>query len=431
MGYALFILTNAALFLRPGDVVPALEEVSVYQAVILACLAVSFPRILPHVTPGGPARHPITACVLGFWAFVTLSQLARLNVGEGYLQATEFGKTVLYYLLLVSLVDTPGRLKGLLRWLTCFIALSAGLAVLHYHGYFDVPGLRTHQERWADSETGDVGTIPRMCGAGIFNDPNDLCLILSMGTLISLHSAGDRGQGRARFLWLAPAVFFVYAMTLTQSRGGFLGLAAGVLVLMYSRLGWRAVFLVGLVAPALLLLGSRQTSVDLSDKEDTGHARIELWAEGFAVLRDSPVLGIGAGAYQDEVGMVAHNSFVHAFVELGFAGGALFAGAFYLAWWPLVRLKGVRGQLDDPEAARPLPLVTALVTAYVVGILSLSRNYVAPTYLVLGLAAAYLRLAGPPAVLPVTRTGLGLAGRVGLVGACTLGTLYLATRLLV
>jgi O-antigen ligase len=431
MGYALFILTNAALFLRPGDVVPALEGAPVYQVVILACLVVSFPRILPHVTPGGPARHPITACVLGIWAFVTLSQVGRLNVGEGYLQATEFGKIVVYYLLLVGLVDTPGRLRGLLRWLTCFIAFAAVLAVLHHHGYLEVPGLRTHQERWADPETGDVGMISRMCGAGIFNDPNDLCLILSMGTLISLHSAASLGPGRARFLWLAPAVFFAYAMTLTQSRGGFLGLAAGVLVLLYSRLGWRAMLLVGLVAPALLLLGSRQTSVDLSDKEDTGHARIELWSEGFVLLRDSPVFGIGAGAYQDEVGMAAHNSFVHAFVELGLAGGALFVGAFYLAWWPLVRLRGVRQQLDDPEVVRILPLVTALVTAYAVGLLSLSRNYVAPTYLVLGLAAAYLRLAGPPAVLPVTRTGLGLAGRVGLVGACALGALYAATRLLV
>jgi hypothetical protein len=43
------------------------------------------------------------------------------------------------------------------------------------------------------------------------------------------------------------------------------------------------------------------------------------------------------------------------------------------------------------------PFVVALVVAYSVSMLSLSRCYVVPTYLIAGVAACYLRLAAPQA----------------------------------
>jgi hypothetical protein len=46
----------------------------------------------------------------------------------------------------------------------------------------------------------------------------------------------------------------------------------------------------------------------------------------------------------------------------------------------------------DEEMNRMLPYMLAIIGAYAVGILSLSRNYEVPTYTMLGLAAAYLAM---------------------------------------
>jgi hypothetical protein len=433
MAYLLFLLTNAALFLRPGDVVPDLKEVQVYQALIVATLVFSLRQVIAGLTPPTPFRQPITLCVLGLWAAVVLSLVARMQLGEALKYAQDFGKIVLYYLLLVGLVDSPARLRSLLAWFTVFAAGAVGLAVLYYHDCLDLPGFLVYRETWTDPATGEQSLIGRLGGAGIFNDPNDICLICSLGTLVGVAALGERRLGPARFAWVFPIALFLYTTKLSQSRGGMLGLVAGLAVLARTRYGWRGLLAGAVVfAPLMFVLVSdRQTSFDVAGKGNTGQDRVQLWSDGLALLHGSPVFGIGAGRYEDEVGLVAHNSFVQAFVELGPFGGTCFAGAFYLAIWPLARLTSRRTQLQGPEVASLQPLVLAIVVAYAVGNLSLSRNYVVPTYLVLGLAAACLKLAGPAGWPPALRTPAGLIARLAVTGAVSVTLLYGATRLLV
>jgi len=70
------------------------------------------------------------------------------------------------------------------------------------------------------------------------------------------------------------------------------------------------------------------------------------------------------------------------------------------------------------------------VAAYAAGMLSLSRGYVVPTYMVLGLATAYIRLASihrPSAVLPFNGRlvlGLVLVSTVSLVGIYVFVRIY-------
>ena len=67
------------------------------------------------------------------------------------------------------------------------------------------------------------------------------------------------------------------------------------------------------------------------------------------LLRQAPLFGIGVGKYEDEVGLVAHNSFVHAYTELGIFGGALFLGAFVYPLGTLHRL----GVESSPHMEEP------------------------------------------------------------------------------
>ena len=76
-----------------------------------------------------------------------------------------------------------------------------------------------------------------------------------------------------------------------------------------------------------------------------------------------------------------------------------------------------------------IAFVLAIVVGYAGGTFSLSRNYVVPTYMVLGLADAYLRMA-----VPFPPPGAGLSwrtvGRLLVLGGAGLLALRVLTQVL-
>jgi O-antigen ligase len=429
MDFLLFLLLNATLFIRPAEVVPDLHNLPIYLVLILVCLAVSLVPVLKQLRPGSLHGRPITACVAGLLLTVVLSHGAHFNTWEARTAGFEFGKILLYYLLLVAVVNTPGRLRWFLFWLAGFAVVVAALALVQHHGVLRIPALEALKEKAFDPETGDRVEVVRLRSTGIYNDPNDLCLILLIGIAVSLYGLGSRRFGPARFLWLLPAGLFGHALLLTRSRGGFLALVACVLVLFRSRFGWARTILLGLVAvPAMFyLFGGRQTNINLTG-EDTGQTRIQLWSEGLELFRQAPLLGIGQGHYAEEVGLVAHNSYVHSFTELGVIGGTLFVGAFFFALSRLHKLGRRDAQIRDPELRRLRPYLAAIVAAYMAGMLTLSRCYIQPTYMVLGLATVYFRLTARYPALPAPGFDLKLFLRLGLASGTVLAALYLFVR---
>jgi O-antigen ligase len=429
LAFGLFLLLNAVLFVRPSELVPDLATVPIYQIVILACLAASLPTVLFSVLSARSlTEQPITLCVLGLLPLAVLSMIGRLTLGDMWEQTTEYSKVLVYFLLLLANVNTPGRIRQFLTCLVLFIVPLTGIAVLTYHEIIAIPGL----EMFREIVTGPGGVELynyRLRATGIFHDPNDLCLALSLSTIVCLFRFGDRRLGLFRVLWLLPVVLFGYAFYLTQSRGGLLGLGAGLVALFHARFGWKKTILLLLLCapPGLYLVFEMRNS---AFEGGTGQSRLELWSEGFALFKQSPFFGIGVGGFEDEVHHVAHNSFIHAFVELGFLGGVLFTGAFYLAVWSLYRLGAPGLRFVDAETRRLRPYLLAIVCAFVGGVVSLSRCYAIPTYLILGLSAAYIPTAVRPP-LPVLHWSFRLAVRLFLVGLGVLIFFYLFTRVVV
>jgi hypothetical protein len=356
-----------------------------------------------------------------------LSQLARGDLFASREVAESFGRVVIYYLLLVSLIDSTAKLRRFLTWILGAITFMAALAVLQYHGLVVLPGVTIYQQRVEDTESGTTYVTPRLCGSGIFSDPNDLCLALTMGTVLGLYWLSDRRVGMLRFVCVPSLLLLGYTLRLTQSRGGLLGMFVALFALSWVRFGWRKTIVPALVLlpGTLLFLGGRQSEISI-EGGNTGQARIQLWNEGLNLFRQSPLFGVGAGRYSDEVGQVAHNSFVHAFTELGFLGGALFSGAFYLALWPLKSRNRVRFDNTDDELQRLQPFLLALVVGYMGGVWSLSRNYVEITFLELGVAQVYLGMVVSTASIPEWNEGL--LTRLLVVGAIAMVVLHLVVR---
>jgi hypothetical protein len=421
MSYASLALLTAVLFLRPEELFPELAGTRLYLLSIAAGLVLAAPGVLRQLSPADLRWQPVTLGVFGLLATGVLSHLMRGRTAMAEEFAGEFGKVVLFYLLLVAVLDTRRKLDAYLGWLVALVLGVSALALMQHHGYIDWEALAPVEQ--ADvNDDGEVISYPRLRGTGIFNDPNDLCLALGIGIVCALYRGFETPNLLARLCWLAPIGAFLYAFTLTKSRGGMLGLGAAAVAFVVMRYGTKKglLLLLVLLPAAAAVFAGRQTNITLG--EGTGQERIRLWSDGLELLFNmNPVTGIGPGEYAEELPQVAHNSFVHAYVETGLVGGTVFLGVFAVA------------ALALRDAARLEPglpaFLFAMAVGYVVGMLSLSRNYVVPTALVLGLATAYLNVAegDPPDWYRVDARllkRLAILGVAGLIGVKVFVTLF-------
>jgi hypothetical protein len=323
---------------------------------------------------------------------VVISHLARGSIWDARTLGGEFFKIFLYYMALLSWVDSPGRLRKFLLWLCFCLEILIVFALMQYFGKINLPGLAAIRQAAEDIDTPDgSGVILRLCGTGIFHDPNDLCLMLVIGMAICLYFVGDRRCGFLRFGLLSSIFVFGYAMTLTYSRGGLICLIATIGAMLIAKVGIRrAIFLGALLMPIVLVVfAGRQTHVDLNSSEDTFQTRLDCWSDALTLFKENPVFGCGSWQQAELKNHVAHNSFIQSYAEIGFVGGACFLGAFGIAVRMLYRR--VPGNVDA-GFVRLRPYLLGTTAGYATGLLTLSRAYAAPTYLVLGIAAAYLNL---------------------------------------
>jgi hypothetical protein len=466
MRFFLFILANAMLFLRPSELLPDFGDVELYRYVIAVCLFVSFPAVAQQLFSRSAGMPPITACVLGLLPAVILSHVSNGNMEEAVEQGTEFLKVIIYFVLLLGLVTTITRLRQFLLWLALFSAVLTCIAVIRYHGDTASPppvpeekpqdepagsGPKKHKkihgtsvaEEVRDPETGELVKVNRMCGTGIFNDPNDLALVLITAIPLCLYWLTDVRYRAFRPLWIGLILLFGYALMLTHSRGGFLALMAGLVVFLQVRFGGKKTLALGmLLLPVLFaVFAGRMTSISTS--EGTGQTRIQLWSDGLMYFRDAPAFGIGMEAYHTVSAHVAHNSYIHCYAELGLLGGTLFVGAFYFAARGLYSQRPTLGSEPavpgfpeppetepgpDAEVRRLHPYLMAMFVAYAIGIAFLSRSYIVPTYLLLGLAVVYLRLR--PVTARPNWCRIPLAHLAG-VSVCFLAVSYTFVRMFV
>ncbi len=433
MDFVLFLLATAVLFLRPQDYIPEAATLPLYLAVLSLATLVAVGAILPQASPAALRRRPITVCVCGLLVAAVLSHLSHGFLWGVRKAGTDFALILAYYFLAVAVLNTPQRLQRLLTSLAVFAVIISTLALLQYHGAITLPEQTVVQQREMD-ETGEENiVIPRLCGTGLFNDPNDLCLLLIIGLGVGAYHLTNPNAGLIRLAWLGPLALFMYALALTQSRGGLLAFLVAVFVLFHARFGTlKAAALAGLALPVLMAcFAGRQTSFTAGT--EAGMDRIDLWREAMVLFKESPIFGIGYSLFEDHAHLVAHNSYVHCYAEMGFFGGTLFLGAFLVALLTLYRL-GQPGAMTtaptaNPSLARLRPYLLAIMAGYATGMMFLSRAYIPPTYLVLAVTTAYASLAGKAPPLRMPQLNSWLVGRLALASMAFLVAMHLFVKL--
>lgn len=230
-----------------------------------------------------------------------------------------FLKVVTIFVLLINLIDSPERLRSIIR-LVVVLGTIIGVAAIRSYlvGDFSVT---------------DKGVGVRIAGlvGGIFGNPNDLAtgldLLLPLAIVLALTS-----RGLVRLLWLSCAALMFAGVIVTFSRGGFLGLLATGAVLLWKFGGrHRSIITAGVLLTFVLLVftlpgqyGNRMRSIINIQQDPTGsaQARRELLVRAADLASRHLIFGVGMGNYHiySLHEKAAHNSWLEISTELGLAG---------------------------------------------------------------------------------------------------------------
>jgi hypothetical protein len=437
MAFVLYLGVLIITFVRPAELFPALEGLEIVALVSVAALGSA---MLTVVSGRGPTlRAPQLYLVILLTLWVAFSVIAsQFWLGAAlYVFVMLWSSPALVFLLTTLNLVTLRRLKiaaGLVALLIVFTGAQgvyayhsdAGLfsRFLYYEGInLEEAALRMTAEQLEEAVAHFVGTgdvVIRIRGLGFLNDPNDLAqaLVAALPLLLCL-----RRPGRFSFnlvaVWV-PVGVALYAISLTRSRGGLLALVAVMFLLGRKRLGrtLSMILSAGGLAGLLLMgfIGGRQFSLD-----ESSMGRAEAWYEGLNMLRSSPIWGTGYGSFADLNYLVAHNSFVHCFAEVGLVG--------YFIWLMLIVLTlshlatvargspDTEGEGGDPteetgagdeseetvedeeaeseeeELSRWAEASWISLAGFLVGSLFLSRTYGTMLFLLLGLGVAVVDMA--------------------------------------
>ncbi len=203
-----------------------------------------------------------------------------------------------------------------------------------------------------------VGAGTQVVLEGFAVDRNRFGLIIALCIPLVFYLYPRSGRP-ARAVLLALMGVFVVAEALTYSRGGFLALllslSLSVLFVVHShrvRLGvWVLLLLVGLAVAMPASYWARVGTILPSVREgrDTVGLRYQLWEISLKMIRDHPLLGVGAGNFHHQFsrysGIVSlrrgalgsHNAFLGVAAEQGIPGGLLFIALFLAAFASLGR----------------------------------------------------------------------------------------------
>lgn len=201
---------------------------------------------------------------------------------------------------------------------------------------------------------------------GMMADNNDFALALAMSVPLLLHLGLSDRRDVIRRVTLALVPLTIFTIIATHSRGGFLSLGVGMLVLAWrsrNRFAGFAVLTLMVAGAALVAPKSyyeRISTIQDYETEGSAKGRLEAWAVAFHMIEAKPLLGVGFEKFQENYKRydpkatdqaptgpgtrVAHNSYLQIWAECGTPAFLLYV---LLIAWSIIDLWRVRREADQ------------------------------------------------------------------------------------
>lgn len=327
MGFSLYILFMTSWFVHLTARIPVLGMIR-FDFILVAVLfgAGLFAQLRQERVPeGGDVSRMIMALILYIILTVPFVQWPGSVISSGL---PGFVKAFVFYFFTISFVTTERRLK---IFLAVFVACQS-------FRVFEPVFLHLVRGYWGSvASMANWESMERLSGAPLdVVNPNGLAFIID--TVIALLVF----LSLTSWKWAVAAVVsipvHIYALMLTGSRSGFVCLLAimGAVVVKSRRRALTAVFFT--VALFVICFGlsatlkDRYLSILVTETKNapTAEARIQGVIKDLNIALRKPVFGHGIGTSREANAnfgnddMPAHNLFVEAAEEIGFAGLVIF-----------------------------------------------------------------------------------------------------------
>ena len=369
MAFCFFVLYLVVLYIRPAEWIPFFYG---WRLANLTLVGTTFFLLFQAIATKKPfVKVPHNGMVLGLFLAILMSHAVHTYVGGLIAGFTEFSKIAVLYFLIVNTVTSKQEFQSALWVVILLTAILAIQGVSQYHTGRGWAGQGMLEGR-------------RITWISIFNDPNDLALTFVIIVPVLLAYLVGPGFFGLKVVPLGLLGLLLYAIFLTNSRGGMLGLAMAIMFFFVRRSRYLIPggIVGGILAGLVFAFGPSRLGL-LSASDASAYGRLDAWYYGFQLIKSNPIFGVGFDMFTDQYPLTAHNSFVLAASELGLFGLFFWVGLFYVSFKGLSLV-----QKRCPELA----LYAYGLQAALVGFLStaffLSRTYNPIPYLVCALAAA-------------------------------------------
>jgi|WetSurMetagenome_2_1015567.scaffolds.fasta_scaffold86345_2 putative inorganic carbon (hco3(-)) transporter len=294
-------------------------------------------------------KNSLISALIASFLFLNLASLAVSRNTDWSLRKIMFVFSIFpIYFVVTSVIGSKEKMEKVIQFLIWsgvavvlmgiiqfFLQFAVGLEKTYdfWARYVIVPflgktfsGVVLENPSWLVNISGET----YLRATSVFPDPHMLSFYL--GLLIPL-SLGTALKLKKPLYIVFFAILFLGDI-LTFSRGGYLGILAGlmaVFLVLLGRVGVKykaiSIAVVVLAAGTLLIPGpisSRLTS-SLDLKEGSNAGRLEMWKKAYVVSLDNPFLGVGIGNYPLEVKpsadyrepIYAHNTHLDISAETG------------------------------------------------------------------------------------------------------------------
>ena len=302
----------------------------------------------------GRARA-IVICMLLYFLWLLLSAGQAVDPAVSWHVIVEFSKTLLPFLVGVTLINTEREARQLL-WV---IVITQGYVCLDMNRMYLEQG---YNRAFAEGF------------GGMDNNSFGISLLTTIGAAFALALSAKTYQAKA--IAAAAMLLLLHTILLTFSRGAFVGLlavAVVAIVLMPKRPKYfGAIIVVALIA--FRLTGpelSERLSTTFAPREErdgSAESRLDLWKDTFTVVSEEPILGVGplnwplvASRFGWPEGKEAHSVWMQTAAELGIPGVTfllLFYGFAVTRLWPIA---WARDTTDPQGKVFALGLILSLV----------------------------------------------------------------------
>jgi len=373
------------IIFRPQDFIPELANVRV--ALIMAIIILVFfltHKVLKRESIRFLATRQNLLMIL-MLIIVPVSVLVNSGMKSAWEQFNEFLTIFFLFFMVSNVTEDFERLKKLITVLVVCVALISLNGLLqHFRGYDII---------------GRTPILGRIRWVGIFGDPNDLALLInSFFPLLLLYSTGREVRRGVRLISILAGAVFLLAIYYTNSRGGFLALAAVLVLFAYKRWGFVRAFAVAFGAfVAIFLVGVGRLS-NISPYESSASGRVFAWIHGLVMLKNNPVIGIGFQEFYANHGLAAHSAFIECMAELGLAGYFVWMTLLYTAVSGLIRSERYE---TDRSVRRYLVFLQLAFVGFIVSSIFLNQAYSPVLYIMVALSSVIAKTSRAGIRIPV------------------------------